>query len=81
LAVLELIAQTPSGLRNAEISRRLRIPKSTCTYILVRLEQSGYLTKNNAGSLYRIGLTPVALAHGASAKSASAQSRNRHSTS
>jgi IclR family KDG regulon transcriptional repressor len=65
LAVLELIAQTPGGLRNAEISRRLRIPKSTCTYILSRLEQSGYLTKNHDSSLYRIGLTPVALAHGA----------------
>jgi DNA-binding IclR family transcriptional regulator len=65
LAVLEVIAQTPGGLRNSDISRRVRIPKSTCTYILARLEQKGYLTKNSGTARYRIGLTPVALAHGA----------------
>ncbi|MBV8733007.1 MAG: IclR family transcriptional regulator [Acidobacteriia bacterium] len=65
LAVLETIAQVPGGLRNAEIHRRMRIPKSTCTYILSRLEQKGYLTKNDATGRYRVGLTPVALAHNA----------------
>jgi DNA-binding IclR family transcriptional regulator len=60
-----MIAQTPGGLRNADISRRMRIPKSTCSYILSRLEQKGYLSKNKGSARYRIGLTPVALAHGA----------------
>ena len=65
LAALEIIAQAPGGLRNADIHRRLRIPKSTCSFILSRLEQKGYLAKNHASGRYRIGLTPVALAHGA----------------
>jgi DNA-binding IclR family transcriptional regulator len=65
LAVLEIIARAPGGLRNAEVHRRLRIPKSTCSFILSRLEQKGYLAKSHASGRYRIGLTPVVLAHGA----------------
>jgi DNA-binding IclR family transcriptional regulator len=65
LALLEIIAQAPGGLRNADIHRKMGVPKSTCSYILARLEQKGYLTKHHATGRYRIGLTPVALAHGA----------------
>lgn len=65
LVLLKLIEQTPGGLRNADISRRLNIPKSSCSYIVSRLEREGYLTKDAASNRYKIGLTPVALAHGA----------------
>jgi IclR family acetate operon transcriptional repressor len=63
LAVMEHIERAP-GLSNAEISRALAIPKSTCSWILARLERKGYLARDAAGR-YRIGLTTVALAYGA----------------
>ena len=65
LAVLEILEAAAGGLRHTEISARLRIPKSTCSYILARLEQRGYLARDPATGRYRLGLTPVALAHGA----------------
>ncbi|MBZ5677797.1 MAG: IclR family transcriptional regulator [Acidobacteriia bacterium] len=65
LVLLKLIEQTPGGLRNADISRQLDIPKSSCSYIVSRLEREGYLIKDAASNRYKIGLTPVALAHGA----------------
>jgi DNA-binding IclR family transcriptional regulator len=46
LALLELLEQTPGGLTNAEISRHLGIPKSTCSYIMTRLERKGYLLRD-----------------------------------
>ncbi len=65
LAILDILEQTPGGLRNTEISRQMRIPKSTCSYIMTRLEQRGYLMRDHLSGRYKIGLTPVALAHGA----------------
>jgi IclR family acetate operon transcriptional repressor len=65
LVLLKIIEQTPGGLRNTDISRQLKIPKSSCTYIVSRLEREGYLTKDAVSKRYKIGLTPVALAHGA----------------
>lgn len=65
LIMLKIIEQTPGGLRNTDISRRLGIAKSTCSYIVMRLEREGYLVKDTASKRYKIGLTPVALAHGA----------------
>jgi len=65
LFLLKMIEQTPGGMRNADISRQLDIPKSSCSYIVSRLEREGYLTKDAASKRYKIGLTPVALAHGA----------------
>jgi IclR family transcriptional regulator, KDG regulon repressor len=65
LALLELLEQTPGGLRNAEISRELKIPRSTCSYIAARLEQKGYLRREPDTLRYQIGLKTVALAHGA----------------
>lgn len=63
--LLKAIEQTPGGLRNADISRQLKIPKSSCTYIVSRLEREGYLTQDPISKRYKIGLTPIALAHGA----------------
>jgi len=65
LALLELLEQTPGGLRNADISRELKIPRSTCSYIAARLEQKGYLRRQEDTRRYQIGLKTVALAHGA----------------
>jgi len=65
LVLLKVIEQTPGGLTNAEISRRLDIPKTTCSYIARRLEREGYLIKDAASGRYKIGLAVVALAHGA----------------
>ena len=65
LILLKIIEQTPGGLRNTDISRRLGIAKSSCSYIVTRLAREGYLVKDAASKRYKIGLTPVALAHGA----------------
>jgi DNA-binding IclR family transcriptional regulator len=65
LVLLKVIEQTPGGLRNTDISRLLKIPKSSCSYIVSRLEREGYLIKDAVSKRYKIGLTPVALAHGA----------------
>jgi IclR family KDG regulon transcriptional repressor len=65
LAVLELLEQTPGGLRNAEISRQLNIATSSCSYIASKLERKGYLRREEETRRYQIGLKTVALAHGA----------------
>jgi IclR family KDG regulon transcriptional repressor len=65
LMVLEAVEKAPGGLRNAEISERLGIPKSSCSWILARLERQGYLARGEETGRYKIGLKTVALAHGA----------------
>jgi IclR family KDG regulon transcriptional repressor len=65
LFVLKVIEQTPGGLRHTDISRRLNIPPSTCSYIIGKLEREGYLARDRATGRYRVGLAPVALAYGA----------------
>jgi DNA-binding IclR family transcriptional regulator len=65
LALLELLEHTPGGLRNADISRELKIPRSTCSYIAARLEHKGYLSRQEHTLRYQIGLKTVTLAHGA----------------
>jgi IclR family transcriptional regulator, KDG regulon repressor len=65
LILLKTVEQTPGGLTNSEISRRLKIPKSTVSYILRRLEREGYVVEDEATGRYKIGLATVALAHGA----------------
>jgi DNA-binding IclR family transcriptional regulator len=65
LLLLDIVEKTPGGLRNAEISRQLQIPRSSCSWILARLERQGYLTRDENTARYRIGLKTIALAHGA----------------
>jgi IclR family transcriptional regulator, KDG regulon repressor len=65
LAILEAVERTPGGLRNTDVSRQMAIPKSTCSYIMVRLEQKGYLLRDENTGRYKIGLSAVALAYGA----------------
>lgn len=65
LAILEAVAQDAEGLSNAEISRKLEIPKSSASYILRTLETRGYLTRNPETGKYRVGLKILSLSRGA----------------
>jgi IclR family transcriptional regulator, KDG regulon repressor len=65
LLLLELVARKPGGLSHAEIRRQLHIPKSSCTYILTRLEREAYLTRDPESGRYKIGLNTLSLAHDA----------------
>ena len=42
LLILEAVAQREGGMSNADLSRKLKIPKSSASYILRTLEQHGY---------------------------------------
>lgn len=65
LAMLEAVAQEPDGLSNAEISRKLQIPKSSASYILRTLEKQGYLNRDGGNGKYRVGLKILSLSRGA----------------
>jgi DNA-binding IclR family transcriptional regulator len=64
LAMLEAVAQEPEGLSNAAMSRKLKIPKSSASYILRTLERQGYLNRDESGK-YRVGLKILSLSRGA----------------
>jgi len=64
LSILELVALRTDGMTNSEISRKLRIPKSSASYILRTLEQRGYLRRDSHSQRYSIGLKIAGLAHG-----------------
>src|SRR5580700_7822433 len=65
LAMLEAVAHEPEGLSNAEISRKLQIPKSSASYILRTLETQGYLNREAPSGKYRVGLKILSLSRGA----------------
>src|SRR5499426_3337288 len=65
LSILEAIAERENGLTNAEISRRLELPKSSASYILRVLERRGYLQRNEETNKYRLGLKVLSLSRGA----------------
>jgi len=65
LAMLEAVAPEPDGLSNAEISRKLNIPKSSASYILRTLEARSYLTRDEESGKYRVGLKILSLSRGA----------------
>ena len=65
LAMLEAVSQASDGLSNAEISRKLNIPKSSASYILRTLEAQGYLTRDAESGKYRVGLKILSLSRGA----------------
>lgn len=65
LVILQLIGKTAGGLTNLEISLELKIARSTCSYILSRLEREGYLVRDKASGKYRIGLKTLILGRGA----------------
>jgi DNA-binding IclR family transcriptional regulator len=63
LAVLEAVAQRAEGMSNSDISHRLKIPKSSASYILRVLEHGGYLRRGRDDGRYHIGLAVVSLSH------------------
>ncbi|HZC24624.1 MAG TPA: IclR family transcriptional regulator [Candidatus Binatia bacterium] len=64
-AMLEAIALEPEGLSNAEISRKLKIPKSSASYILRTMEKQNYLNRDELTGKYRVGLKVLSLSRGA----------------
>jgi DNA-binding IclR family transcriptional regulator len=64
ILILEAIARRTAGMTNAEISRRLGIPKSTASYILRTLERSRYVTRDRQTGKYTLGLKLLALGRG-----------------
>jgi DNA-binding IclR family transcriptional regulator len=65
LTMLETVAQFAEGLSNAEISRKLKIPKSSASYILRTLETRGYFARDAESGRYRVGLKILSLSRGA----------------
>jgi DNA-binding IclR family transcriptional regulator len=65
LGMLEAVAHEPDGLSNAEISRQLKIPKSSASYILRTLEKQGYVNRDSQSAKYRVGLKILSLSRGA----------------
>src|SRR5262249_57681376 len=65
MTILEALAERDNGMTNAEISRRLGIPKSSASYILRALERRGYLRRDGETNKYRLGLKALSLSRGA----------------
>src|SRR5260370_12665898 len=61
LNILEAAAQRRDGLTNAEISRKLGIPKGHASYIVRTLEKRGYLRRETETGRYRLGLKILSL--------------------
>lgn len=64
LTMLDTIAARPGGMSNADLSRKLQIPKSSASYILRALENSGYLRRSQ-NNKYKLGLKLLSLRHSA----------------
>lgn len=60
LSIIEMVAESKNGLSNADLSRRLKIPKSSASYILRVLERRAYLQRDSGGK-YRLGLKLMSL--------------------
>ncbi len=65
LLILEAAAQREDGTSNAEFSRKLKIPKSSASYILRTLEQHGYLRREGDHGKYRLGMKVLSLSRAA----------------
>lgn len=61
LSILESIAHSSNGMTNSDINRRLKIPKSSASYILRVLENRGYLIREKESGKYRLGLKLMSL--------------------
>ncbi len=65
LLILEAVAQREGGMSNADFSRKLKIPKSSASYILRTLEQHAYLRRDREDGKYRLGLKVLSLSRAA----------------
>lgn len=61
LSILEIVSHNSNGLSNSDISRRLKIPKSSASYILRVLENRSYLIRERESGKYRLGLKLMSL--------------------
>jgi DNA-binding IclR family transcriptional regulator len=64
LKLLEIVAHRPNGCTNSDLSHKLGIATSSCSYILARLTRERYLSRGPDGR-YTIGLKSLILAHAA----------------
>src|SRR3970040_83498 len=60
LQILELLAGEKKRWTTSEVSRKLKIPKSTTSYLLHTLLERGYLVREAEG-VYRLGMKLLAL--------------------
>lgn len=60
LSIIEVVAESKKGMSNADLSRRLKIPKSSASYILRVLENRAYLQRDESGK-YSLGLKLMSL--------------------
>src|ERR1700744_4920026 len=65
LLILEAAAQREGGMSNAEFSRKLKIPKSSASYILRTLEHHGYLRRSGDDGKYQLGMKVLTLSRAA----------------
>lgn len=63
LRILELLAGSGAGLTLPQISRQLKLPKSSTHCLLLTLERSGYLSCNRATRRFVFGLKLFSLAN------------------
>lgn len=56
LAILELVAQSRSGLTFSQISRNLAFPRSSIHCLLLTLERQGYVRRSNSTGKYRCSM-------------------------
>jgi IclR family KDG regulon transcriptional repressor len=63
-AILEFLDGSVHGWNISELSRKLRIPKSTAHVIVLNLERLGYLTRDPASRQYALGLKVYGLGRG-----------------
>jgi DNA-binding IclR family transcriptional regulator len=64
LAILECLDSSKRGLNISELSRRLKIPKSSTHVIVVTLERLGYLERKPGSLNYHLGLKAYSMGHG-----------------
>jgi DNA-binding IclR family transcriptional regulator len=65
LSVLQCLGYSKRGFSISEISRRLKIPKSSAHLILTTLERRGFLQKNTQTGRFHFGLQLVSLSRSA----------------
>jgi DNA-binding IclR family transcriptional regulator len=63
LSILELLSVTRIGLTLPELSRRLKLPKSSTYCLLVTLTRHGYLVRNERTRRYMFGLKLFSVAN------------------
>jgi IclR family transcriptional regulator, KDG regulon repressor len=61
LDILEVISESHAGFTNADLARRLEMPKSSASSILRVLQNRGYLCRAMSNGRYKLGFKPLTL--------------------